>query len=160
SSGCTAVASASIHRARPLLGTIVEMTVIGPARAGLDAAADAAFAAIAKVHRLMSFHEPTSEVSRLNRAATARPVRVDAWTWDVIATAVELARRSGGAFDITVAPLLQAAGLLPADAARARDAAPAPHDAIEPLPGHRIRFRHPATRIDLGGIAKGFAVDR
>jgi len=149
-----------VRRARPLLGTIVEMTIVGPERSGLDAAADAAFAAIAKVHRLMSFHAPTSDVSRLNHAAADRPVRVHAWTWDVIATAVELNRRSNGAFDITVAPLLQTAGLLPTDGGHAGYATPAPRDAIELLPGQRIRFRHPGTHIDLGGIAKGFAVDR
>jgi thiamine biosynthesis lipoprotein len=148
-----------IRRARPLLGAFVEIAAIGPEQSDLDAAAEAAFAAVAKVHRLMSFHDPASDVSRLNREAAARPVRVDAWTWDVVAAAVDLDRRSDGAFDITVAPLLQRAGLLPLAAGRTAGANPAP-DAIEMLAGRRIRFRRPATRIDLGGIAKGFAVDR
>jgi thiamine biosynthesis lipoprotein len=148
-----------IRRARPLLGAFVEIAAIGPEQSDLDAAAEAAFAAVAKVHRLMSFHDPASDVSRLNREAAARPVRVDAWTWDVVAAAVDLDRRSDGAFDITVAPLLQRAGLLPPAAALTVDASPAPH-AIAMLAGGRIRFRDPATRIDLGGIAKGFAVDR
>ncbi len=152
-----------IRRARPLLGTFVEISAIGTERSALDAAAEAAFAAIAKVHRLMSFHDPDSDVSRLNRDAATRPVRVDAWTSHVIATAVDLNRRSHGAFDITVAPLLQDAGLLPpppAGARRPADVEPAPRHAIEMLAGNRVRFRHPGTRIDLGGIAKGFAVDR
>src|SRR5262245_49914085 len=117
------MASAEIRRARPLLGTFVEIAAVGSDRSELDAAVEAAFAAIAKVHRLMSFHEPASDVSRLNRAAAMRPVRVEAWTWDVIAAAVDLNRRSHGAFDIAVAPLLQDAGLLPSTAAdRAGDA--------------------------------------
>src|SRR5262249_5138803 len=150
-----------IRRARPLLGTFVEITADGPGRRDLDTAAEAAFAAIAKVHRLMSFHDPASDVSRLNREAAARPVRVDAWTWDVVAAAVDLNRRSPGAFDVTVAPLLQDAGLLPRPSAGPlSDATPAPRDTFELLAGHRIRFRHPETRVDLGGIAKGFAVDR
>jgi thiamine biosynthesis lipoprotein len=150
-----------IRRARPQLGTFVEIAAIGLERSDLEAAADAAFAAIAKVHRLMSFHEPASDVSRLNREAARRPVRVDAWTWDVIAASVDLNRRSRGAFDVAIAPLLQSAGLLPPTAGGlAAHADPAPPDAIEMLAGHRIRFRHAATRIDLGGIAKGFAVDR
>ena len=150
-----------VCRARPLLGTFVEITAIGPRGCDLDAAADAAFAAIAKVHRLMSFHEPTSDVRRLNREATTRPVQVDAWTWDVIATAVDLNRRSHGAFDITVAPLLQDAGLLPPPGSGSAAAAVrASRGSIEMLPDSRIRFCHPGTRIDLGGIAKGFAVDR
>jgi thiamine biosynthesis lipoprotein len=148
-----------VRRARPLLGTFVEIAAIGPQQSDLETAAEAAFAAIEKIHRRMSFHEPASDVSRLNRAAVERPVRVDAWTWDVIATAVDLNRRSQGAFDITVAPLLQVAGLLPTTGP-ASDATPAPGDSIEMLADHRIRFHHPGTRIDLGGIAKGFAVDR
>jgi thiamine biosynthesis lipoprotein len=157
----TRTCAAHVRRARPLLGTFVEITAVGPEKAGLDPAAEAAFAAVAKVHRLMSFHDPASDVSRLNRAAATRPVQVDAWTWDVMAASVDLSRRSHGAFDITVTPLLQEAGLLPPPAAgMAGDATPAPRDAIELLAGDRIRFRHPGTRIDLGGIAKGFAVDR
>lgn len=152
---------AEIRRARPLLGTFVDITAIGPHGCDLDSATDAAFAAIAKAHRLMSFHEPASDVSRLNREAAMRPVLVDVWTWDVIAAAVDLNRRSEGAFDITVAPLLQQVGLLPSLAAgRAARAAPASRDTIKLLPGRRVLFSHPATRIDLGGIAKGFAVDR
>jgi thiamine biosynthesis lipoprotein len=150
------MASAEIRRARALLGTFVEITAAGPERDSLEDAVAAAFAAIAKVHRLMSFHDPASDVSRLNRAA-GRPVRVDPWTFDVIAAAVDLNRRSRGAFDITVAPLLQDLGLLPAF--DAPGTTPAPHDAIEFLSGCRIRLRA-GTRVDLGGIAKGFAVDR
>jgi thiamine biosynthesis lipoprotein len=150
-----------VRRARPLLGTFVEIAAVGEPPAGLDAAIEAAFAAIAKVHRLMSFHDAASDVSRLNREAATRPVRIDAWTWDVIAAATDLDRRSHGAFDITIAPLLEAAGLLPPPAAGpAVHAEPAPRGAIEMLADRRIRFRDPATRIDLGGIAKGFAVDR
>jgi thiamine biosynthesis lipoprotein len=150
------MASAEIRRARPLLGTFVEIAAIGPERSGLEAAAEAAFAAIAKVHRLMSFHDPASDVSRINRAAAMQPVRVDPWTWDVIAAAVDLNRRSHGAFDITVAPLLQDAGLLPATVGDVAVAG----EALEMLAGRRIRFHARGTRIDLGGIAKGFAVDR
>jgi len=155
-----ASASACVRRARPLLGTYVEIAAVGAQPDGLEAAIEAAFGAIAKVQRLMSFHEPASDVSRLNREAAAQPVRVDPWTWTVIAAAVDLNRRSHGAFDVTVAPLLQDAGLLPpASAARTAEATtpPAP---IELLGGHRVRFHHAGTRIDLGGIAKGFAVDR
>ena len=157
----TRTCASHVRRARPLLGTFVEIAATGRREPGLDAAIEAAFAAVAKVHRLMSFHDPASEVSRLNRQAATRPVRVDAWTWQVIATAVDLNRRSHGAFDITVAPVLQELGLLPRpEPGLAPGAPPAPHDAIEMLAGRRIRFRHPGTRIDLGGIAKGFAVDR
>jgi thiamine biosynthesis lipoprotein len=154
-------ASDSIRRARPLLGTFVEIEVAGAAAAEMQPAVNAAFQAIADVHRLMSFHELDSDVSRLNREAGLRPIEVHAWTFRVLEAAVEMHCRSKGVFDITVAPTLQTMGLLP----RLNDDAPIAaearlFDAIELLPGQHVRFRHAGVRIDLGGIAKGFAVDR
>ena len=156
-----AVVQGSIRRARPLLGTFVEIEVASARSLGVDAAIDAAFDAIAEVHRLMSFHEPDSDVSRLNQGACVRPTRVDPLTFQVLEAAVELYRLSGGVFDITIAPALQALGLLPRldnDPAVSRDARFA--DAIELLPENMVRFRSTGVAIDLGGIAKGFAVDR
>jgi len=150
---------ASVRRARPLLGTFVEIAARGEP-VTLDAAVEAAFDAVAKVHDLMSFHDPASDVSRLNRDAAAEDVVVDAWTCAVIETAVDLYRRSNGAFDITVAPALQRLGLLPCFDALPAAEGRAACDTIALLPGHRVRFCDPATRIDLGGVAKGFAVDR
>jgi thiamine biosynthesis lipoprotein len=150
-----------IRRARPLLGTFVEIEIAGAARSEMEAAANAAFEAIANVHRLMSFHEVGSDVSRLNREAWLRPTKVDSWTYEVLEAAVELHRRSNGRFDIAVAPALQAIGLLP----RSDDGFPTAttarsFDAIELLADQMVRFKHSDIRIDLGGIAKGFAVDR
>jgi FAD:protein FMN transferase len=158
-----ATAPDSLRRARPLLGTFVEIVVPRPAGRelpGTDAAIAAAFAAVEKVHRLMSFHDPASDVSRLNREAAARPVTVDAWTHHVLGAAANLHRRSSGLFDVAVAPVLQRLGLLPDADGRAAASQVPPLDAVELLSGHRVRFRHPRLRIDLGGIAKGFAVDR
>ncbi|WP_426410555.1 FAD:protein FMN transferase [Bradyrhizobium ganzhouense] len=127
----------------------------------MDGAIDAAFDAIAQVHRLMSFHEPDSDVSRLNREAGTRPLSVHAWTFEVLETAVELHRRSGGLFDITIAPALQTMGLLPLVQGKPASTPVAGFaDAIELLPDHKARFRSTDVTIDLGGIAKGFAVDR
>ncbi|TQF29279.1 FAD:protein FMN transferase [Bradyrhizobium sp. UNPA324] len=156
-----AIASDSIRRARPLLGTFVEIEIAGACRSDMDGAIDAAFDAMAQVHRLMSFHEPDSDVSRLNREAGLHPLAVHAWTFEVLDTAIELHRRSSGLFDVTIAPALQTLGLLP----RLKDRpVPAPiaasADAIELLPDHKVRFRSTDVMIDLGGIAKGFAVDR
>jgi thiamine biosynthesis lipoprotein len=157
----TGTCASHVRRARALLGTFVEISATAPAARNLDAAVEAAFAAAAKVHRLMSFHDPASDVSRLNRDAGARTLVVDAWTWQVVDAAADLHRCSNGAFDITVAPVLQDLGLLPPpDTRTAPPTGPWPRDAVETLPGRRIRFRQPGTRIDLGGIAKGFAVDR
>jgi thiamine biosynthesis lipoprotein len=152
----------SIRRKQPLLGTFVEIAAAGAACGDLQEAVDDAFATVAEVHRLMSFHDPESDVSRLNREAFAGAVPVHAWTYQVLETAIELNRESSGVFDVTVAPLLQQRGLLPRGAG---DAAPAVErttagGAVELLGDRRVRYRRPGIAIDLGGIAKGFAADR
>src|SRR5215468_3944689 len=106
-------APVSIRRARPLLGTFVEIAAVGQTFDAAEAAVEAAFAAVAMVHRLMSFHEADSDVSRLNRDAASGAVRVHDWTYELLQAALDLHRRSAGTFDISVAPALQQLGLLP-----------------------------------------------
>jgi thiamine biosynthesis lipoprotein len=147
-----------ISRARPLLGTLVGITVEGLEERAAHAAIARGFAAVADVHRLMSFHEAASDVSRLNRDAAARWVTVASATFAVLARAAEIAQASDGLFDITVAAKLVRWGFLP----RPVDA-PAPHPRagwrdVALAPPDRVRFRRPLW-IDLGGIAKGYAVD-
>lgn len=152
----------SIRRARPLLGTFVEIRSAGATPAATERAIDAAFAVVDKIHRLMSFHDPDSDVGRLNREAGHRGVAVDSWTYRVLETALALHCRSLGVFDIAVAPALQRLGLLPHHGADVASdvAGTATSDAITLLPRNHVRFRHPQMKIDLGGIAKGFAVDQ
>lgn len=152
----------SVRRARPLLGTFVEIVACGDSRDATHAAVTAAFDAVAVVDRLMSFHNRDSDVSRLNREAPAHIVKVDPLTFQVLETARELHELSGGLFDVTVASGLQRLGLLPADEPEVLPptAPRANFDAVELLSGCGVRFHHPAVKIDLGGIAKGYAVDR
>ena len=147
-----------VRRARPLLGTRVEIGVTGAGSdESLHAAIDAGFAAIERVHSLMSYHDSESELSRLNRDAAAGWRDVDTQTYRVIEAALQFAALSKGAFDPTVAPHLEAWGYLPrinsatAPGATWRD--------VEIERGERVRYHRP-LRLDLGGIAKGYAVDR
>jgi thiamine biosynthesis lipoprotein len=153
-----------VRRAKPLLGTIVSIRIAGLAGDVANRAIELAFAEVARIHALMSFHEPQSDLGRLNRDAAAGPVAVDPRTFEVIGRAVEIAAASGGAFDPTVAAELVAWGYLPrpdSDRPPAPDATWLDIELIQPestRPG-RIRFRRPLW-LDLGGIAKGYAVDR
>ncbi len=147
-----------VERARPLLGSYVAVRVAGLDGARAHRAIDAAFEEIARIEARMSFHRADSDIARLNREAMHRPVRVDADTLAVLRWAHALAARSGGCFDITVAPRLVAAGWLPApDAAPPADPAASWRD-IEIGDDGTVRF-HRRLWIDVGGIAKGFAVD-
>ena len=150
--------SRAVRRCRPLLGTFVEVTAGHAEARRAHAAVDAAFAAVERVHALMSFHDPASDVSRLNRAAHRRPVAVHPWTLRVLAAARRVSERTGGLFDCAIAPSLVRWRYLPSPRA-ALPRRPGGYRDIRLLDGHRVRFRRPLW-IDLGGIAKGFAVDR
>jgi thiamine biosynthesis lipoprotein len=169
------------RRARPLLGTLVEVRGDARRAADFDRAADAAFEAIAEVHRLMSFHEAASDVRRIARARPGEHVRVHARTAAVLRHSLRWSRASRGAFEPACGRRAVASGWLPApeDAAGARDGptggtppvpavdlAPAEAPAVDvaltcalAIDGRDVRVRTP-TWLDLGGIAKGYAVDR
>jgi thiamine biosynthesis lipoprotein len=146
-----------LRRARPLLGTLVEITISAATDACAWSASEAAFAAIADVHRLMSFHESGSDLSRINRNAHLRAVEVDPRTYRVLRRARFHSIASNGIFDCTVGGALLRTGALPRTA-RLRPDARATFRDVALLPGHHVRFRRPLA-VDLGGIAKGFAVD-
>jgi thiamine biosynthesis lipoprotein len=146
-----------MRRARPLLGTYVAIEANGCADAVLTRAVNAAFEAVARVHRLMSFHDPDSDVSRLNRRAADEPVAVDRWTATVLRHARTMFEATHGLFDCAVGQELMQRGLLPSR--RLDDVESGIFSAVQLLPGNRVRFSA-RIAIDLGGIAKGFAVDR
>jgi thiamine biosynthesis lipoprotein len=148
-----------VRRARPLLGTLVEIAARGGPREQIMTAIDRAFAAIECVHRLMSFHEADSDVSCINRRAHRVPVQVHPWTWRVLREALRLSRATRGAFDVTVADRLVRWGYLPRATAQTASARSGDWRDVRLLAGHRVRLARPVL-IDLGGIAKGFAVDR
>lgn len=148
--------SIEVRRAHPLLGTLVEIVAHGKNSAHLEGAIDAAFTAVAHVHRLMSFHDPLSDVSWINRHAFYQSARVHPLTWHVLKYAQEFSRESNGVFDITTARQLVKWSYLP------RPDVPPGNGSWRDIvleDACHVRFRRRVI-IDLGGIAKGFAVDR
>lgn len=143
------------RRCRPLLGTFVEIKATGLDDDALDSAINHAFGQIERIQSLMSVHDGASEISRVNAEAFLGPVKVSDETFAVLEHGLELALASAGAFDFTIAPMLASWGLLPAHLRRRahgnwRD--------VVLQSGNQVRFARPVA-IDLGGIAKGFAVD-
>src|SRR5437899_11999796 len=102
-----------IRRCRPMLGTFVEIQAFGTNAVELEDAIEAAFLAIAHVQRLMSFHDPESEVSRMNRDACYKRVRVHPWTWGVLKSAQEFSRNTDGIVDIIMPGQLVILSYLP-----------------------------------------------
>lgn len=146
------------RRAQPWLGTLVEISIADALDdAALNHCFNQAFAAIANVHRLMSFHDANSDVSRINRAAAGESFEVHPATRTVLQSALSLGEATAGMFDIGCAATLVDWGYLPAppDAVPARVAA---HEALHLTHLSRVEKIRPVW-IDLGGIAKGYAVD-
>ena len=149
-------------RCRPMLGTYVEIRITDQssganAESALETAFDAAFDAIAQCEKLMSFHDRRSELSRINRAAPGELIDVHPWTAQVLSQAIQLFELTDGVFDAGVGAQLVGWGMLPPPSAVYAGRNASLSD-IECLPGQVRVLRR--TCLDLGGIAKGFAVDR
>ncbi len=147
-----------MKRCRPLLGTYVEIFVSDSGCRDFDEKVmNEAFDEIELVQELMSFHDEESELSALNRWAISRPIKVHPWTYEVLSFAKELSTESDGAFNCAVAPELQSWGKLPStemDDVRYESNL----SALTLLEDNCVLYKAP-LKIDLGGIAKGFAVD-
>jgi thiamine biosynthesis lipoprotein len=146
------------RRAQPWLGTLVDISIADPIDDTHSAAAfEAAFERIAAIHHRMGFHDPASDVSRINRAAVGEAVPVAADTRHVLVTAALLTEASASIFNIGCATQLMAWELLP----KAHSTQPyLPGDCgLEIAPDGSVTKTRPLV-IDLGGIAKGYAVDQ
>jgi thiamine biosynthesis lipoprotein len=151
---------------RYMMGTSIEVRAFGGDVAARAAAIDEAFAAMAEVDRLMSNWRDDSELAAINRGAASGPVAVSPPLFDVVRAGLDLGRRSGGAFDLTVGPLVTLWGFrsrqphvpTPGELAAIRPLVAGSNVVLDPA-ARTIRFARPGMEIDLGGIAKGFAVE-
>jgi thiamine biosynthesis lipoprotein len=149
-------------RCKPLLGTYVEISIqeldnsINDRK--LNHAFNEAFVAIELVQELMSFHNPESELSYINSYAHIQTISVHPWTFDVLRAAKELHETSGGVFDCAVGAKLVQAGLLPQHQVDMSAEQGSLGDLVLVEP-NQVRS-HKSLQLDLGGIAKGFAVDK
>ncbi|HWK85094.1 MAG TPA: FAD:protein FMN transferase, partial [Caldimonas sp.] len=148
------------RRAKPGLGTLVEIAVLASSEAEFMRASDHAFERIAAFHAAMSFHAPGSDLAAIAAAPAGTTVSVAAETWRVLRFALALEAESDRIFNVAVAPRLVARGALPAprSATPVEALAGSAGAALQLESGSRVRVRN-AVWIDLGGIAKGAAVD-
>ena len=152
-----------IRRSRLMMGTVVEIMAGGLQDHKLEAAVDAAFEEMARLDRLLSRYRQDSDVAHLSQSDAGSKVAAE--TAEVLALGLDVARRSGGAFDLTLGGLKS---LWPFDdeVPRVPDqrAIAATLVGIGPtalvLDGRQVHKRTPHLQVDLGGIAKGYAVDR
>jgi thiamine biosynthesis lipoprotein len=157
-----------VSRGGEAMGTDVQIRVYTTDEAGATAAMEAALAEIARLEGLMTTWRPDSDISRVNRAAGMAPVVVAPETRECVARALEFSRLSGGAFDISYYALK---GLwrfdedldprLPPARVLGRRLGLIDYRQIRLDPAaSSIYLERPGMAINLGGIGKGYAVDR
>jgi thiamine biosynthesis lipoprotein len=151
---------------RYLMGTSVQVAAFGGTADARRDAIEEAFGAMSEVDRLMSNYRSDSELTHVNGAAAREAVPVSAPLYAVLEAARKISVDSRGAFDITVGPLVKSWGFFDK-----KPHVPSASElaAIRPLVDYRnvqleprdrtVRFTRPGVEIDLGGIAKGFAVE-
>jgi FAD:protein FMN transferase len=149
----------------PLMGTEVSVELWHEDAAEGLAAARAVMAEYHRINELMSVYREDSEISALNRAAGQAPFAVGRELFELVARSLELGRMSEGCFDITydsVGFLYDLrAGVIPADSEVRNKLPLVNYRAVELDPQRlTIHYRQPGMRINLGGIAKGYAVER
>lgn len=149
------------------MGTVVEVSVVAGDAHHAHGALQAAFDEMARLEAMISAFREDSELSRLNREGSMHPVKVSPELFQVIAMSLALSQTMRGAFDITVAPLMR----LWSRAARDK-ILPSPREiedalrrvgsrhVVVSLEEHTVSFAVQGMALDLGGIAKGYAVDR
>ena len=149
------------------MGTIFTVAVYGRDRTFLSEVVEQVFEEVDRLDEQMSNYKPDSELSVINREAASHPVIVEPGLFHLLEVCVQRSEQTGGAFDITVGPLMKSWGFF-----RGRGRLPTPAELSEVLKrvGYRhikldaerrtIQFDESGVEIDLGGIAKGYAVDR
>jgi FAD:protein FMN transferase len=146
------------------MGTAIHVELWGDDRVAATAAIETVMHEMHRIDELMSHYRDESELSRVNRDAARQPVEVSAELFDLLARSIAFSELSAGAFDITYA----SAGHLydyrrrvrPTEEqlSAAREAIGYRHLQLDPV-SRTVRFLHEGMRIDLGGFAKGYAVD-
>jgi len=120
-----------------------------------------------RIEDQLSYFRDASELSRINRSAARGPVELDPGLFNLLETALRLSQQTEGAFDVTAGPLWEAwgfaqrAGRVPDEQTLAEALSSVGSRWVELDPARRtVRFRKPGTKLNLGSIGKGYALDR
>jgi thiamine biosynthesis lipoprotein len=155
-----------LHKQRYSMGTMFDVMVYHAAAREAEQAVEKALAEIERLDAAMSDYEADSELSRVVREARRGFTKMSPELYAVVEESLRFARASGGKFDVTISPLLGAwrkarqEDRRPTDAELAKARECVGYDKVELAPPDRVRFRSDCVEIDLGGIGKGYAIDR
>ena len=158
----------TVTLARNAMNTRFELVLHGDNPASLRAAAEEALTEVERIESRLSLFLPSSEIARVNALAAGKPVRVSPEVFTLLAHAQRLSAETGGAFDITMAPLLRCWGLL----GKSDGNIPSTEELIaaRSICGMKlialdraeftVRFTRDGVMLDLGAIGKGHAVEQ
>jgi len=163
--GCSQVSL--VKETRTLMDTFCEISCYNSDKDKAIAAIDTAFKEMERIERVFSKFDENSEVSKINKLAGLEKVSVSKEVFSLTEKSVYYSRISEGAFDITVAPLMEIWGfvrrhkLIPDKEAIENALKDVGYENIE-LDSRElsVKFLNKGTKIDFGGITKGYAVDR
>ncbi|MBI3600901.1 MAG: FAD:protein FMN transferase [Nitrospinae bacterium] len=149
---------------RVLMGTPVEVIVVHNNEVTARKAINDAFSAMERVDRLMSNFKEDSDISRINKRAVNEDVTVDGDVIEVLKKSIYYSEISDGAFDITIGGVEELysfgeGGKLPEDH-KFKDAVKNIGYKNIRIKGNTVRLLKRGAKLDLGGIAKGYAVDK
>jgi thiamine biosynthesis lipoprotein len=162
----TADTFSAVHQQRYSMGTMFDVLVYHASRPDAERVVSRALDEVVRLDRVMSHFRPDSDLSRLVDDAANAFKAVDASLYDVIHESIRVSRASGGTFDVTVGPLVKLwrtardQGRRPSNAEIHAARRCVGYERIEMRPPDRIRLGSDCIEIDLGGIGKGYAVDR
>ena len=152
---------------RMTMGTIARIMVTAENSPQANQAISAAFDKIFHIEKLMSDYDPDSQLSQVNQNAFKAPIKVDAELFEVLATAKAYSCLSDGAFDVTIGPVVQLwrkakeDNITPeAGALKKAKAAVGYENLILNTENKTVQFAKEGMFLDLGGIAKGYAIDK
>ncbi|MFT6333025.1 MAG: thiamine biosynthesis lipoprotein [Lentimonas sp.] len=147
----------SINRCKPLLGTYVEIDISGNFEDKiLLQISKNVFSKIEKIESLMSFHNDESELSYINSNAFHHSCAISDEMREVIGQALEISKLTDGIYDISIGSELVKNGFLPNRSIEFDEDASFKDIFLD---GNKIKFNK-RMQLDLGGIAKGYAVDQ
>ncbi|MDD5218519.1 MAG: FAD:protein FMN transferase [Candidatus Omnitrophica bacterium] len=155
------------HRKETVMGAANEIIIAGKNRAERERILKEAFKILHAIDGKMSLYQSSSEIARLNAKGFAEPQQVSPETFEVIEKSAEAYRETGGAFDITILPLMRLWGFygkkhgVPAEEAIQQTLLLTGTNRLRLDPQNsKVGFSVPGMGIDLGGIAKGYACDK
>ncbi len=152
---------------RMVMGTFARIVAVAEDETTANKCIEAAFKQLRSVEDLMSYHKNGSEISKINHNAYEGSVNVSKSTFEVLQKSVEFSRLSGGAFDITIGPLSDLwrsasdANSVPSDDELAKARSKVGYEKlILDANEMSVRFVVEGMKLDVGGIAKGYAIDK